>query len=187
MDVRHFRYFVAVAELSFAGAARDLNMSQPPLSKRIADLEGALGVKLFDRTNKKVELTTAGEAFLPQARAAVQAFDAALRVARSLSPSQSRRIQIALPSETSRGVLSAIVSRLKQEQLELHLIEANTAEQLRLLAAGGIDVGVFRYPFKKQGLWVGQPLGVIIAAERPLATVDKVHLSDLSPYPLVQF
>lgn len=78
MDVRHFRYFVAVAEaLSFAGAARELKMSQPPLSKRIADLEGELGLKLFDRTSKKVDLTSGGEAFLPQARAAVRAFDAA--------------------------------------------------------------------------------------------------------------
>ncbi|WP_271605558.1 LysR family transcriptional regulator [Bradyrhizobium sp. CCBAU 11434] len=192
MDIRHFRYFVAVAEaLSFARAARELNMSQPPLSKRIADLEGELGVKLLDRTSKKVELTAAGEAFLPQARAAVRAFDAALRIARSLSPSQSRRLRIALPPESSRSVLSEVLSRLQQEHVEVQLVEASTAEQQRLLATGEVDVGVLRYPFEKRGLRasapLGQPLGVIMAAEHPLAKFDKLRLPDLSPYTLVQF
>lgn len=192
MDIRHFRYFVAVADaLSFARAARTLNMSQPPLSKRIADLESDLGLKLFDRTSKKVTLTRTGEAFLPQARNAVQAFDAALRAVRSLSPSQSRHLRIAFPPETSRSMLLAVVSRLQQEQVEVHVIEASTSDQQRLLAAGEIDVGVLRHPFEERGLRVsaplGQPLGVVVDAEHPLAKVDKVRLRDLSPYPLVHF
>lgn len=192
MDIRHFRYFVAVAEaLSFARAARELNMSQPPLSKRIADLEGELGVKLFDRTSKKVNLTKAGDAFLPQARHAVQAFDAALRVVRSLSPSQSRRLRIALPPETSQRMLLGVVSRLQQEQVEVQIVEASTSEQQRLLAAGEIDVGILSHPFDSRGLRVsaplGQSLGVVLAAEHPLAKLDKLRLSDLSPYPLVNF
>ncbi|UVO35777.1 LysR family transcriptional regulator [Bradyrhizobium arachidis] len=186
------RYFIAVADaLSFAKAARELNMSQPPLSKRIADLEGELGAKLFNRTSKKVDLTTTGEALLPQARAAVRAFDTALSVARSLSPSQSRRLRVAFPSETSRRVLSDVLSRLQKLQVEVQLFEANTAEQQRLLAAGEIDIGVLRHPFEKRGIWVspslGQPLGVIIAAEHPLAKLDEIRLSDLNPYALVQF
>ncbi|WP_439406551.1 LysR family transcriptional regulator [Bradyrhizobium sp. DASA03076] len=191
MDIRHFRYFVAVAEaLSFARAARALHMSQPPLSKRIADLEQELGVRLFNRTSKRVELTTAGEVLLPQAREAVRAFDAALRVARSLSPTQSRRLRIALPPETSRSVLLEIVSRL-QEQVEVQLVEATTAEQQRLLAAGETDIAVLRHPFEKRGLRVsaplGQPLGIVVAAEHPLTKLDKLHLSDLTPYALVLF
>lgn len=192
MDIRHFRYFVAVAEaLSFAKAARGLNMSQPPLSKRIADFEAELGVRLFDRTSKKVDLTKAGEAFLPQARAVVRAFDVALRTARLLSPNQSGRLRIALPIETSRSVLSTVVRHLQPDHIEVELVEATTAEQQRLLASGEIDVGVLRYPFDKHGLRVsaplGQPLGVVMAAEHPLAKVDKLHLADLSPYALVHF
>ncbi|QQO23698.1 LysR family transcriptional regulator [Bradyrhizobium diazoefficiens] len=191
MDIRHFRYFVAVAEaLSFARAARGLNMSQPPLSKRIADLEGELGVRLFDRS-KKISLTEAGEAFLPQARNTVQAFDAAVRAARSRSPSQSGHLRIALPPETSRSMLLAVVRHLQQEQVKVHLIEASTSEQERLLAAGEIDIGVLWHPFEQRGLQVsaplGQPLGVVIDAEHPLAKLDKVYLPDLSPYPLVHF
>lgn len=192
MDIRHFRYFVAVAEaLSFARAARSLNMSQPPLSKRIADLEGELGVRLFDRTSKKTSLTRAGETFLPRARHAVQAFDAALREVRSLSPTQSRRLRIAFPPETSRSTVLGVVSRLQQEQAEVQVVEASTSEQQRLLAAGDIDIGVLRHPFEQRGLRVSAPLalplGVVVAAGHPLATQDRLHLADLKPYAFVLF
>jgi len=192
MDIRHFRYFVAVAEtLSFVKAARDLHMSQPPLSKRIAELEEELGVRLFHRTSREVWLTEAGESLLPQARNTVRAFDATMRVARSLSPSESRRLRIALPPETSRDLLLDVVRRLQEREIEVHVAEASTAEQQRLLDAGEIDIGVLRHPFDSRGLWVsaplGQPLGVVLDAAHPLAAVPKLSLPDLSPYPLVHF
>lgn len=166
-------------------------MSQPPLSKRIADLEAELGVKLFDRTSKKVSLTRAGQEFLPQAHHTVQAFDAALRTIRSLSPNQSRRLRIAFPPETSKSLLLSVVSRMQQEQVEVQVIEASTSEQPRLFAAGEIDVGVLRHPFDERGLMVSAPLavplGVVVAAGHPLATQAKLHLADLQPYALAHF
>lgn len=100
MEIRHLRYYLAVAEeLNFVKAARDLHMSQPPLSRRIADMEKELGVRLFDRLSKRVTLTTAGQNLLPRARAVVESFDAAN------SPSRSRRLRIVLPLETSQTML----------------------------------------------------------------------------------
>jgi len=111
LDIRHMRYFAAVAgALSFAKAARALHMSQPPLSKRILDFEEELGVRLFDRSRKQVTLTAAGEALLPQARAAVAAFDSAMRIARAISPAQSKRLSVALPPDTSRAARSAVAA-----------------------------------------------------------------------------
>jgi DNA-binding transcriptional LysR family regulator len=192
MDIRHFRYFVAVAEsLSFVKAARNLHMSQPPLSKRIADLEEEFGVRLFDRSSNKIALTAAGEGLLPQARAAVQAFDAAMRVARAVAPSQSRRLRIALPPETSRNVLLDVINQLHRESVEVEMIEASTSEQRHLLESGEVDVGVLRHPFDYRGLRVSpplaQPMGVLMHVGHPLATAQRLRLSDLQPYPLVHF
>lgn len=192
MDIRHMRYFAAVAEtLSFARAARALHMSQPPLSKRILDLEAELGVRLFDRSARQVALTAAGQAFLPQARAALEAFDAAMRIARAITPMQSRRLRIVLAPDTSRAVLLEIVNLLNRDTVEVNLALAPTGEQTRLLAEGEVDIAVMRHPFDDHGLKVSPPLaqtlGVLMRRDHPLAERKSLHLADLQPFALVHF
>ena len=80
MELRHLRYFVALAEeLSFTRAAQRLHVSQPPLSLQIAQLEQELGAQLFVRTSRRVELTLAGQAYLVDARAVLERLDDAER------------------------------------------------------------------------------------------------------------
>ena len=83
VELRQLRYFVAVAEeLHFARAAERLHMSQSPLSRAIRELERDLGVVLFTRTTRRVELTTAGAVLLDRARPALAEIDGAVADAR---------------------------------------------------------------------------------------------------------
>ena len=82
MELRQLRYFTVLAsELSFTRAAHKLNMSQPPLSYQIASLEAELGARLFNRTSRSVELSSAGKALLPMRWRCCSALK--LRVSRS--------------------------------------------------------------------------------------------------------
>jgi DNA-binding transcriptional LysR family regulator len=154
MDVRQLRYFITVAEtLHFGEAARRLNMTQPPLSKRIAELEEGLGVRLFDRHSRKVVLTSAGRNLLPQALACIKSFDMAISSVRAVAPSRTRRISVGFALDTSRQVLRRFTTDLKAMRAEVQIREATTADQHRLLLGGELDVGVLRHPYNTKGLW----------------------------------
>src|SRR5256886_8500833 len=96
MELRHFRYFVAVAEEhSFAQAARRLRAAQPALSKQIRDLETELGVTLFERIPRGVRLTRSGEAFLADARGTLDAAGRAMISARSAGKNGASDLEFA--------------------------------------------------------------------------------------------
>lgn len=192
MDIRHLRYFVAVAEqLSFGAAARQLHISQPPLSKRIAELEQKIGVRLFDRTTRSVQLTAAGVALLPDARAAVLALDKALQTAAGLRLTGQRKIRIAFTPDTSREVLLAVVAEYQKSRVEVEVTEAATNEQATLIATGQLDVGVMRHPFDTTGLRctpeLRQTLGIVLHKSHPLASRRRIGLDELQESPLVMF
>lgn len=190
MEIRHLRYFVAVAEeLHFGRAAERLHMSQPPLSKRIAELERELGVELLVRTSRHVELSSEGRRLLPLAREALRAFDAVRAHGRQLGP--TRALRIGFPTDTGRDVLAELETHLLEADLRLEWVEATTAEQRRLLDEGRIDLGVLRLPLDPSGLWLSDPLrqelGVITAPDHPLAGDTPVALSELTGQRLLMF
>jgi DNA-binding transcriptional LysR family regulator len=89
MELRHLRYFHAVAEeLSFTRAAQKLHMAQPPLSRQIQQLEDELGVRLFDRTTRQLQLTEAGRFFLEQTVLTLRSMDAVIQSTRRLAEHQ---------------------------------------------------------------------------------------------------
>src|SRR5712692_1492364 len=89
------RNFVTVAEEGqMTRAARKLHLAQPALSQAISQLESELGLVLLERHARGVTLTAAGEAFLPKARAALEAADDALRTAEALARAASGRMKV---------------------------------------------------------------------------------------------
>jgi len=147
MDIQRFRHILIVAEEgNFARAAARLGMAQPPLSQSIQRSERDLGVTLFRRTRKGVHLTAAGEALLPEARAAVAAVERATGLARAAASRHPVRIGVATPCLW--GPLPQLLRLAHKGRIQIELIEASTNTQLPALANGQLDLGLLSPPFE---------------------------------------
>src|ERR1700690_2353913 len=110
MELRHLRYFVAVAEeLHFGRAAARLRIAQPPLSQQIRSLEQELGVALFTRTTRRVELTPAGRALLPEARQALEQAARAALTAQRASRGEIGRLAIGFVPSADLDLLPRVL------------------------------------------------------------------------------
>ncbi|MDQ0189197.1 LysR family transcriptional regulator [Alicyclobacillus cycloheptanicus] len=149
MELRHLEYFVAVAEeLNFARAAARLKMTQPPLSQQILQLERELGVQLFQRTKRKVELTAAGEVFLREARDVLARVDHAAEQARRADRGEIGELSIGFVGSATYDILPVVVREYRRRYPHVHLslTEMATPVQVEALARRDIDVGVLRPP-----------------------------------------
>jgi DNA-binding transcriptional LysR family regulator len=114
MELRHFRYFVAVAEESSLGrAAHRLHVSQPALSQQISDLEDELGLKLFTRNARGVELTEAGRVFLIAGRRVLVAVKEAAERAQEAAKGERGRLVIGILGAVTVSFLSGVLSRFR--------------------------------------------------------------------------
>ncbi len=149
MELRHLRYFVAVAEsLNFGRAARQLTISQPPLSRQIRALEEELGTPLFARNRRAVSLTAAGSALLPEARGLLREADALKETARHLATGEAGTIALGFISVAAYNILPALVPEFRKRHpgLTLALREGVTDALLPALGLGEIDVGMVLPP-----------------------------------------
>jgi len=149
MELRHLRYFVAVAEeLHFTRAALRLNIAQPPLSQQIRALEEELGVQLFARTRRSVALTDAGQALLPRARELLATTQALPEELQRVARGEIGQLRIGFSSTLPlTKVLRDVVAdhRHTHPDVALHLREMHTQLQFEGLRRGELDVGLVRY------------------------------------------
>lgn len=144
IELRLWRQFLAVAEeLHFGRAARRLHITQPPLTQAIAQLEERLGVKLFERTKRSVQLTAAGAALAPQARDLLARAAALPAQARAAAHGEIGRLRLAFVSTVGFGLLPRwiLAFRAQHPQVEFELIEATGDVQLPQLERGDVDAG----------------------------------------------
>lgn len=194
MELRHLRYFVAVAEEKhFGRAAARLRIAQPPLSRAIQGLEKELGFTLFQRNRRQVELTPAGVVFLDHARAIFESVELAVHEAQRASRGESGRVVVAYPSTFAYSGLPELVRafRTKFPTVEIVLRELSPQQQVEALRNGDIDVGFVRAPFEEPGLTSelvrSEPLVVALPSGHPLAARKTIPLGLLAKEPFVMF
>jgi DNA-binding transcriptional LysR family regulator len=195
VDLHQMRQFVAVAEeLHFSRAAARLNMAQPPLSQSIKRLETSLGFPLFVRTQRRVELTPAGQVFLAEARRTLQHADEAVRLARRAASENLAELSVTFTSAALYRVLPAALRahRDRFPSVEVRLDERSTDGQITGLQDGSVDVGFVTPPLKAVS---GLELEVIsrdrfalaVPSSSPLAQRDSVALGELANEAFVLF
>lgn len=149
MELRHLRYFLTLAEeLSFTKASAKLFIAQPPLSRQIKELETELNAKLFNRNNKRVELTEAGKFYQKEISQLLKSLDKINLKAEKISQNISGEFRIAYISSTFSGDITELVKFLSSKYpfVNFRLYEVPTVEQVVGLEQGKIDLGIIRAP-----------------------------------------
>ncbi len=194
LELRHLRYFVAVADtLHFGRAAAGLGMAQPPLSQQIQRLEQVIGVRLLDRTSRKVELTDAGRALLPEARRVLTAAGNALDAARRAGRGELGELRVAFAATVMFLALPGIIRGFRSHYPGVHLDlrEMPTGPQLAALKADEIDIGFVREPRPDPELEIvtvmREPLRIAVNKGHPLAARATLAVQHLADEPFVLF
>jgi len=188
MELRHLRYFVAVAEdLNFTKAAAKLHLAQPSLTRQIHNLEEELGVRLLNRSKSQVALTEEGRSFLVDARRILALASESMLAVQRLSRGETGQLNIAYLPNFDFELLPETLKAFRQAfpQIALNLFDMTPAEQLRALEARKIDLGFVGLP---PTLSAGGPqfqsiarhgTVVVLPVNHPLARKRQVRLSDL--------
>lgn len=194
LELRHLRYFVAVAEeLHFGRAAERLGIAQPPLSQQIQRIERELGVQLFDRSRRQVRLTAAGRTLLEQARPVIAGAEQAATATKEAAAGRRGSIAIGFVGSATYRALPAIVRRYRDQypDVRLQLYEMTTAGQVEALGNMTIQAGIVRPPLNQPGLQLEtilrEQLVVALPEGHPLAGAALIDPSDLEGETLVMF
>lgn len=193
IEVRHLRYFVAVAEeLNFTRAAEKLGIAQPPLSRAIRQLERRLGVQLFERDTRRVELAPAGQVLLDEAPRVLEVISAATRRTSRVGAIVPCLVVTAKPGVAS-GLLRQIVRRYSAlpDATPVEIAVSGYREQADMVRDGRADVALLSSPYDQRGLESEQltvePRVAALPVEHPLASRSLLRCRDLDGQPMAQW
>jgi DNA-binding transcriptional LysR family regulator len=194
VELRHFRYAVAVADtLHFGQAAEQLHISQPPLSQQIRQLEDELGVRLFNRTKRRVELTKAGELFIQEARVILAQSAHAVRVAQRASLGEIGQLIVAVAGPADTRFFIEVFRRFaaRHPSIRLALRNMSTTEQVDAIREGRIHAGFLVPPIDDASIAVEtvlrRPIAIALPPEHPLAARAVVPLAALATEQHIMF
>jgi DNA-binding transcriptional LysR family regulator len=195
MELRQIRSFLSVAEtLHFGRSAELIHLSQPALSLQIRALEEEVGARLFERNRRKTVLTAAGLAFRDDATAAMSQLEEAIRRARLAANGQLGLLRIGFISTAGREIVPNILRQFRElhREVEFSLRNILTAEQLRMLETGALDIGFLRLPIGEHpALDVvtvhREPFVLVVPSSHKLAKRKRAHLRELAGQDFVMY
>jgi DNA-binding transcriptional LysR family regulator len=194
MDLRHLRYFIAVAEeLHFTKAAERLHMAQPPLSRQIRELEEELGVALFNRTRRHIELSDAGKVFLEKARQVLLAADSAIVEAQRAQRGEIGKLAVGFFEQTAYTLLPPILRAFQERfpMVEVQLRWFPVVEQVEALMRGDIDIAFVRPVADLEGLskqtLLKEPFVLAVPSTHPFAERGAVSVADCARERIINY
>lgn len=196
MELRHLRYFLAVAEEKhFGRAAERLHMAQPPLSSQIKQLETELGTTLFERTTRKVELTSAGTLFVDRARQILADVEAAASDVGEIGRGAAGVLRVGFSGTATYRLMPEIV-RLAREQMPLVRLQISgemlTPQMEQALLDNRLDAAVLRPPVQSAELNLDEfeqsPLVAVLPLNHRLAdSTEPISIAELAHDDVVSY
>lgn len=194
VELRHLRYFCAVAdEQHFGRAAARLALSQPALSVQIKQLEETVGTRLFDRHSRHVTLTDAGRVFDESARRILREVESAVAATRRASTGETGTLRLGFGPSLMQATLAQVMRAygLRYPDVRVDLRELPAAEQGAALLRGELDVAFMRGAQQDPRLdvqpFAREPLLIAVNREHPRATAKRLPLAALAHDPWVLF
>lgn len=193
MDLANLNAFIAIAELgSFSDAAERLHLTQPAVSKRIANLEQQLGIRLFDRLGREIGLTEAGRALLPRAYQILNVLDDTRRALTNLAGEVSGRLTLATSHHIGLHRLPPLLRTFTRQYpkvaLDIQFLDSEVAYEEVLHGRAELAVITLapetREPVHAVPVW-DDPLDFVAAPEHPLARNGRISLADVARHPAV--
>ena len=175
MDIRHLKYFQAVAEeLSFSRAARRLRIAQPALSRAVQEAERDLGVKLFDRTRRRVSLTPAGAVLLQETGVLLERLEESLRRVRRTAAGEEGELRLGYIGPPTKPFLGRILAeyRRRYPRVSVHLEERTPERVWETVAKGRLSIGLTRPVLAHESLGLHT---LLLRNERLCAALPKAH------------
>jgi DNA-binding transcriptional LysR family regulator len=193
MEIRQLRYFVAVAEeLHFGRAATRCHIAQPPLSQQVRRLEEELGVKLLERTSRRVALTPEGAVFLREVRDTLDRLGQAVDRVQSMARGEEGTLRVGFIGPSALSRLPRAIRRFRENNplVRLDFSARSTTEQLSLLLADRLDVAVVRvFGHDTQGLrqmlFLREPYVLALPEDHTLAAQERIHIAQLKGVPMI--
>jgi DNA-binding transcriptional LysR family regulator len=194
IEIRHLRYFMAVAkEKNFRKASEQLFITQPGLSRQIKQMEDALGVKLFNRTNKKVSITPAGEYLLKELEFTFNHLESTFNQLQLINDGQEGEIRLGFVNSAMQNLIPPLLKKIQIDFPNIHfsLKELSSSKQIEQLNSNEIDIGFVRSNIVPDTLNIQtifqEKFAVVLPKAHPLNERNFRHVGQLSKEPFIMF